>query len=120
MWQRPALLPIKERPIMKWKLVPVEPTNGMRDAGHRAAWRRIPSLFDEGDAANVYRAMLAAAPAAPEQDGVARDAERYRWLKCERFDKPYAVTNENMTAVYEGDELDSAIDAAIAAEKGGA
>lgn len=49
-----------------------------------------------------------------------RDAERYRWLKCERFDKPYAVTNENMTAVYEGDELDSVIDAAIAAEKGGA
>ena len=64
-------------------------------------------------------AWIAAAPAAPEQDGVAQDAERYRWLKCERFDKPYAVTNENMTAVYEGDELDSVIDAAIAAEKGG-
>lgn len=48
--------------MTKWKLVPVEPTNGMRDAGHRAAWRRIPSLFDEGDAANVYRAMLEAAP----------------------------------------------------------
>lgn len=50
-----------------WKMVPVEPTNGMRDAGHRAAWRSIPSLFDEGDAANVYRAMLSAAPEAPAQ-----------------------------------------------------
>ncbi len=54
------------------------------------------------------------------QADLVKDAERYRWLKCERFDKPYAVTNENMIAVYEGEELDSAIDAAIAAEKGGA
>jgi hypothetical protein len=44
---------------------------------------------------------------------VARDAERYRWLREERFDKPYAVTNEHMNAVYEGDDLDKAIDAAI-------
>ena len=48
------------------KMVPDEPTAEMREAGHRAAWRRIPSLFDEDDAANVYRSMLAAAPAAPE------------------------------------------------------
>ena len=62
-----------------YKLVPVEPTPEMRDAGHCAAWRGIPSLFDDGDAANVYRAMLAAAPAAPTQpDPEIGRAERYR------------------------------------------
>jgi hypothetical protein len=49
---------------------------------------------------------------------VARDAERYRWLREERFDKPYAVTNEHMNAVYEGDDLDKAIDAAIERQGG--
>lgn len=44
-----------------YALVPLEPTLAMRDAGHRAAWRRIPSIFDDGDAGNVYRAMLTAA-----------------------------------------------------------
>lgn len=79
------------------KMVPDEPTAEMREAGHLAAWRRIPSLFDEDDAANVYRSMLAAAPAAPERDP--------------------AVTE----AFFLGDEnLDAEIDAAIAAEKGGA
>ena len=42
-------------------LVPVEPTEAMLDAGHAAAWRRIPSCFDMTDAEIVYRAMLAAA-----------------------------------------------------------
>lgn len=61
---------------------------------------------------------LYAAPPAPSLlDDVARDAERYRWLREERFDKPYAVTNEHMNAVYEGDELDKAIDAAIKRDK---
>ena len=41
--------------------VPVEPTEAMLDAGHAAAWRRIPSCFDMTDAEIVYRAMLAAA-----------------------------------------------------------
>ena len=44
-----------------YALVPVEPTEVMLDAGHAAAWRRIPSCFDMTDAEIVYRAMLAAA-----------------------------------------------------------
>ena len=99
-----------------WKLVPVEPTPEMQKAGagvplNKAARHNV-----------IYREMLAAAPEHDQSEQhleMVRDAERYRWLKCERFDKPYAVTNENMTAVYEGDELDSVIDAARAAEKGG-
>ncbi len=54
--------------MTKWKLVPVEPTPEMLDAGHRAAWQSVPSLFDRDDVANVYRAMLAAAPAARLED----------------------------------------------------
>ena len=44
-----------------YALVPVEPTEAMLDAGHAAAWRRIPSCFDMTDAEIVYRSMLAAA-----------------------------------------------------------
>ena len=51
-----------------YKVVPVEPTAEMREAGHRAAWQSVPSLFDRDDVANVYRAMLAAAPAARLED----------------------------------------------------
>ena len=51
-----------------YKVVPVEPTAEMREAGHRAAWQSVPSLFDMDDVANVYRAMLAAAPAARLED----------------------------------------------------
>ena len=50
---------------------------------------------------------------------MAMDAERYRWLREERFDKPYGVTDSDMTAVYEGDDLDVAIEAAIERDKKG-
>lgn len=110
--------------MTKWKLVPVEPTNGMRDAGRRAAWRRIPSLFDEGDAANVYRAMLAAAPAARDQSEqnleMARDADRLDWLlrklPCDALRCCVGVLSDTS----DEDAFREAIDAAIAAEKGGA
>ena len=51
----PAAMPAGNVPV------PVEPTQAMLDAGHAAAWRRIPSCFDMTDAEIVYRAMLAAA-----------------------------------------------------------
>lgn len=52
-----------------WKLVPVEPTMPQELAGHK-------TLYDTGKMSrlmktrisNIYRAMLAAAPAAPEQE----------------------------------------------------
>ena len=50
------------------KMVPDDPTAEMLEAGHRAAWQSVPSLFDRDDVANVYRAMLAAAPAARLED----------------------------------------------------
>ena len=54
-----------------YALVPVEPTEAMLDAGHAAAWRRIPSCFDMTDAEIVYRAMLAAALATAEATALA-------------------------------------------------
>lgn len=84
--------------------------HGRRDKGLA---RRI------GDFANKYR-MLAAAPAARDQSEqnleMVRDAERYRWLRSYNTAKHPAVTE----SFFLGDEnLDAAIDAAIAAEKGG-
>ncbi|WP_116791425.1 hypothetical protein [Achromobacter dolens] len=66
-----------------WKLVPIEPTDAMLDAGikqHRCEqgdpWYSSPDL-GEGDCRDIYAAMLNAAPAAPgvsrvedAQDGV--------------------------------------------------
>lgn len=55
-------------------------------------------------------------PSVPDADLV-RDAERYRWLRTYNTAKHPAVTE----AFFLGDEnLDAEIDAAIAAEKGGA
>ena len=68
----------EQQKTASYKAVPDEPTAEMREAGHRAAWRSVPSLFDEDDAANVYRAMLAAAPAAPEQDEEIDEMTRQR------------------------------------------
>ena len=73
-----------------------------------AQWAGIEAALPE------LREILAAAPVAPEQDGLARDAERYRWLRAYNTAKHPAVTE----AFFLGDEnLDAAIDAAIAAEK---
>lgn len=58
----------EQQKTASYKAVPDEPTAEMREAGHRAAWQSVPSLFDMDDVANVYRAMLAAAPAARLED----------------------------------------------------
>lgn len=57
-----------------WKLVPVEPTDEMYEAGynklrgiHSGPFNGSPSL---GHSGVVYRAMLAASPAAPSQEPV--------------------------------------------------
>lgn len=65
-----------------------------------------------------FTALVAEAAAAPERDPeLVRDAERYRWLRSYNTAKHPAVTE----AFFLGDEnLDVEIDAAIAAEKGGA
>ncbi len=96
-----------------------EPEPVARVTGYYGGYLSIATV--DGRVLPAGTALYAAPPHQSEQHlEMVLDAERYRWLKCERFDKPYAVTNENMIAVYEGEELDSAIDAAIAAEKGGA
>lgn len=66
-----------------YALVPVEPTEAMLDAGHAAAWRRIPSCFDMTDAEIVYRAMLAAAPPPPLRDETAQDSVGMQYLRQE-------------------------------------
>lgn len=65
-----------------WKLVPVEATEAMESAGADALDDKDADTSLRADAANTYRAMLSAAPAAPAVTAdVATDAERYRWLK---------------------------------------
>jgi hypothetical protein len=72
---------------MRWKLVPVEPTEEMQKAGATSMLRMDGSgrLRDEPAsvlAVDSYRAMLAAAPAAPEapSDAAARGAQSLNWI----------------------------------------
>src|SRR5690606_38516107 len=69
-----------------WRLVPVEPTEEMVQAGHTALMEWDARTGDDLGIENVYGAMLAAAPtppasAAPAAAGDALDAARYRWLR---------------------------------------
>ena len=84
-----------------WKIVPVEPTGEMVDAGIRSL-----------GTADKFRAMLAAAPTPPVSED-RKDAERYLWLRASDFDifgSPHAIH-------LSGKELDQAIDAAMYGDK---
>ena len=84
-----------------WKIVPVEPTGEMVDAGIRSL-----------GTADKFRAMLAAAPTPPVSED-RKDAERYLWLRASDFDifgSPHAIH-------LSGKELDQAIDAAMQEDK---
>jgi hypothetical protein len=70
-------------PITGWKLVPVEPTETMLDAGLANAIPVCPSR----SMATVYRAMLSAAPPAPAGDGWS-NAELVRLLRRYRTETP--------------------------------
>ena len=70
--------------MSEWKLVPVEPTEEMIAAAMQAHedkpltdWGKIVPANDD----EIYRAMLAAAPAAPAQSG---EAVAFRWKRRER------------------------------------
>ena len=84
-WQARAALEAGAKPApaepVGWKLVPVEPTPEMIEAGDE-----VEDLYKRGTPktwGKVYRAMLAAAPAAPAEP-VAFDAEGFRaWVKRE-------------------------------------
>jgi len=70
----------------------------------------------------LYTAATQAPAAAAALDaGVVRDAERYRWLReQDNDDFCFAVVKNPHFDVYEpGDELDTAIDAAMSAQAGG-
>ena len=84
-------------------------------AGLLAYGRRDKGLAQRiGDFAHKYRMLAAAPERAPE---LVWDAERHQWLRTYNTAKHPAVTE----AFFLGDEnLDAEIDAAIAAEKGGA
>lgn len=56
----------------EWVMVPREPTEAMIRAGYSA-----PTVFGVRDMANTYRAMLAAAPDAPQRN---READRARYI----------------------------------------
>ena len=91
---------------------------GLHLNGDPSPWGEIleGGRFELISSLHVVQNLLAARP--PEQPAdLARDAERYRWLRTYNTAKHPAVTE----AFFLGDEnLDAEIDAAIAAEKGGA
>jgi len=51
------------------RLVPVEPTEAMQNAGVDAATNLFEGWVDEGQVSTLYRAMLSAAPASPLPGG---------------------------------------------------
>lgn len=67
---------------------------------------------------NKAKAMLSAAPAAPA-DAVAKDAERYRWLR-DSVGEHWHAAIDDLIGVESPDDVDAAIDAAMAAQKCGA
>lgn len=58
-----------EAPTDALRLVPVEPTEAMQNAGVDAATNLFEGWVDEGQVSTLYRAMLAAAPASPLPEG---------------------------------------------------
>ena len=82
-----------------WKIVPVEPTGEMVDAGIRSL-----------GTADKFRAMLAAAPTPPVSED-RKDAERYRWLRDIGNNTWKPMIKRGITAT----QCDSAIDAGIVA-----
>lgn len=110
-----------------WKLVPVEPTPEMLEAGRDAGDFHIMH-YDGADKPGTpryslgrsYAAMLDAAPAHPsQQEDDARDAARYRWLRGHfRFaaDSECEIWFDGSLKHSPADQLDAAIDAAIAAQ----
>ena len=51
------------------RLVPVEPTEAMQNAGVDAATNLFEGWVDEGQVSTLYRSMLSAAPASPLPGG---------------------------------------------------
>ena len=97
---------------------------GLHLNGDPSPWEEIleGGRFERISSLHVVQNLLATRqPKQPEQPAqpadLVRDAERYRWLRTYNTAKHTAVTE----AFFLGDEsLDAGIDAAIAAEKGGA
>jgi hypothetical protein len=98
----------------QWRLVPIEPTTEMLEAGSRAA-----DLYSRSTL-GIWFDVLAAAPTPPavEQPSAQdrEDAERYRWLKAnikEEYELPggYYIPDEDT------DSWNKTIDAARAAAK---
>jgi len=61
-----AAEPIRHEPVAEWKLVPIEPTQEMIDAGRMARWNIQGGYGGPGP----WEAMLAAAPSPPRQEPV--------------------------------------------------
>ena len=105
-----------------WKLVPDVPTSTMVLAGEKALSEHDFLRMD-----SAYCAMLATAPATPVSED-RKDAERYRWLIDNSFNKgitqfhvwkhtwePHSKTGEQIEwkQRISGPSLDAAIDAAM-------
>lgn len=129
MWAKPysGYVPLYRAPVQPvavpdgWKLVPIEPTDEMRDACHTLNYQ------DEIDA--EWKAMLAAAPAAPAAQGDAKDTERMNFLVMKivdvrqelRYGSRLEFTSQaryenDGTDTFIGTSLREKIDAAIAAK----
>ena len=86
-----------------WKLVPVEPTQEMVEAGCKS----LGALYGQHGASEAYKAMLAAAPTPPVSED-RKDAERWRWITREGRTRELRIpASENKASI------DAAIDSAI-------
>lgn len=118
--------PVAESAGQDMVLVPREPTEEMLEAGAKEARSHLyDQLTRERTAKDVYRAMC---EAVPSQDvAEAKDAARYRWLRDNSWYVPPVRGKEEIYLVLEKvssklddnwqDEIDEAIDAAMAADK---
>ncbi|WP_439885602.1 hypothetical protein ACTACK_10305 [Pseudomonas syringae] len=94
----------------EFKLVPVEPTEEMLNAGDRAAKEGGCDLYGlKRELSNGYAAMLAAAPQPPALGG---EPETLAWLVRDSRDGQYSAHRHNPTGWAHGYDVSELIDRA--------
>lgn len=84
----------------QWKMVPVEPTDGMVQAAHHIDLSYMPGQ-EGADRAAIYRAMLAAAPQPPSASGEREAFEAWSIRTNQGYDLARNVSGKMQT--YEND-----------------
>ena len=104
-----------------WVRVPITPTLDMEIA-FAEQWYSKRRAIDDCEMSDCYDAMLAAAPQqpAPAVGADALNLKRYEWLRNEanQWHEDDISVSDSSFNTYFGEELDAAIDAAIALQAG--